>query len=215
MISVDANGADDRSFDCVYPAAIRKLSRRFWTPVDVARRAACLFRQAGVRSVLDVGAGVGKFVLVAASAAPELSFLGIEQREDLVDVARRACSRLRVANARFHVGDVTLARWQAHDGFYFFNPFAENTFAGSDRIDNRVELTEARLIRDVARVDRALRSAPLGTVLVSYHGTSGRVPACYELRHSERAGSDWLELRVKMRESECNLVAVDADGRVS
>ncbi|HXN31406.1 MAG TPA: methyltransferase domain-containing protein [Polyangiaceae bacterium] len=206
---LDANCADDHSFDSVYPAAARALSRRFWTPVDVARRAAALFREAGVRRVLDVGAGVGKFAIVAAAAAPEMLFVGIEQRKQLVDIARRVRSRLRISNVRFRVGDVTLARWQSYDAFYFFNPFAENVFAGQDCIDSRVELTESRFIRDVARADHALRAAPNGTVVVTYHGNSGRIPAGYELSRYERAGSDWLQLWVKRRDSDGRLFALE------
>ncbi len=205
--------AEDRSFDSVYPSAVRALSGRFWTPVSVARGAARLFREAGARRVLDVGAGVGKFALVAAAAAPELHFIGIEQRKELVHVARRARCHLGIPNARFRVGDVTLAAWRAFDGFYFFNPFAEN-IAGEHCIDTRVELTESRFVRDVTRVDRALRAAPNGTVVVTYHGISGRIPAGYELSHSERAGSDWLHLWVKRRDCEGGLFAsepIDCD----
>jgi predicted RNA methylase len=208
---LDARRADDCSFDAIYPRAIRALSCRFWTPVDVARRVASLFQQAGVRRVLDVGAGVGKFALVAAAAAPELQFVGIEQRKHLVDVARRARSRLRIANARFRVGDVTLAAWRTYDAFYFFNPFAENVFPGEDRIDSRVELTEARFVRDVTRADHALRAAPNGTVVVTYHGSSGRIPGCYELSHSERAGSDWLQVWVKRRDADRRLFAIESE----
>jgi SAM-dependent methyltransferase len=192
-------GSEDRSFDSIYPADVRALSSRFWTPVAVARRAAALFQEAGARRVLDVGAGVGKFALVAAAAAPELHFVGIEQRKQLVEVARRARSKLRVANARFRAGDVTLAAWRSFDAFYFFNPFAENVFAGHERIDDRVELTESRFARDLMRVDRSLRSAVGGTVVIAYHGTSGNIPPCYDLSHSERAGTDWLQVWVKRR----------------
>src|SRR5271166_1034557 len=96
--SGDQLPAEDRAFDSVYPKHIQALSRRFWTPVSVARSAAQLFREMGARKVLDVGSGVGKFVLVAASAAPELRFVGVEQREHLVHVARRARARLKVPN---------------------------------------------------------------------------------------------------------------------
>ncbi len=131
---------DDIAFDTVYPAEIRRISRRFWTPVSVATRAARLFADAGAKRVLDVGAGVGKFVLVAAEAAPEIQFVGIEQRRHLVDVATRACEALRRGNARFKAGDVTRMGWSAFDGFYLFNPFAENLFENGDCIDKRVEL---------------------------------------------------------------------------
>jgi SAM-dependent methyltransferase len=194
------NGGEDAAFDSVYPPAIRAVSRRFWTPVDVARRAANLFRQAGARRVLDVGSGAGKFVLVAAGAVPEASFVGVEQRAHLVDVARRAQERLRLPNASFVVGEATASSWRGFDGFYFFNTFAENLFDRDGRLDDAVELTESRFVRDVLRTERALREAPLGTAVVTYHGLSGRMPACYELKHSTRAGSDWLRLWVKTQE---------------
>lgn len=193
-------GGEDAAFDSVYPPPIRAVSRRFWTPVEVARRAANLFRQAGARRVLDVGSGAGKFVLVAAGAVPEASFVGVEQRAHLVDVARRAQEQLRLSNAFFVVGDATASSWRGFDGFYFFNSFAENLFDRTGRLDDAVELTESRFVRDILRTERALREAPLGTAVVTYHGLSGRVPACYDLRQATRAGSDWLRLWVKTKE---------------
>ena len=193
-------GAEDVAFDSIYPLSIRTISRRFWTPVDVARRAAQLLRQAGARRVLDVGSGVGKFVLVAAAEVPELRFVGVEQRAHLVEVARRAHERLQVPNAFFVVGEATSSSWRGFDGFYFFNPFAENLFVDGDQLDDTVELTYLRFFRDVVRTERALRAAPLGTAVATYHGMSGRMPACYELSQTTRAGSDWLRLWVKTRE---------------
>jgi SAM-dependent methyltransferase len=193
-------GAEDAAFDAVYPLAIQALSRRFWTPVAVARRAAQLFERAGARTVLDVGSGVGKFGLVAAAAAPGVTFVGIEQRRHLVEMARSAQQRLRVSNAFFLVGDATTTFWRGFQGFYFFNPLAENLFGRFDRIDDAAELSQSRFYRDVVRVERALRAAPLETAVVTYHGLSGRMPACFELAHNEPAGSDWLRLWVKTRE---------------
>ena len=241
MTRPNAKGAEDAAFDSIYPPSIRAISRRYWTPVDVARRAALLFREAGVRRVLDVGSGVGKFVLVAAAVAPEVTFVGVEQRArlvevlaravalddrqlrrldplvcgeadaahlaftpppdaGLVEVARRAHQRLRLPNAVFTVGEATASSWRGFDGLYFFNPFAENLFLDGEQVDDAVELTEARFFRDIVRTERALREASLGTSIVTYHGMSGRMPACYELSQSMRAGSDWLRLWVKTRE---------------
>ena len=103
-------------FDSIYPAHIRLISRRFWTPVAVARHAAELFHGGGAHHVLDVGAGVGKFILAAAASAPTIDFVGVEQRAHLVGIARRARSRLRIPNACFRVADVTKVTWGAFDG---------------------------------------------------------------------------------------------------
>jgi hypothetical protein len=98
------------------------------------------------------------------------------------------------------VGEATSSSWHNFDGFYFFNPFAENLFVDEDRLDDAVELTDSRFFRDVVRTERALREAPLGTAVVTYHGMSGRMPACYDLSQTTRAGADWLRLWVKTQE---------------
>jgi predicted RNA methylase len=149
--------------------------------------------------VLDVGAGVGKFALVAAAAEPTLNFVGIEQRRRLVRIARIAALRLGIENALFLEGDATTARWHDFDGIYFFNPLAENLFGKPDRIDSDIELSNSRFVRDVFRVEEALRVAPTGTVVVTYHGSSTRIPTSYEVAHAERAGSDWLRVWTKTR----------------
>lgn len=188
---------DDATFDAVYPPEIRLLSRRFWTPVAVARRAAVLLRDAGARRVLDVGSGVGKFTLVAARTAPEVEWVGIEQRAHLVDFAEGARSALEIENARFAVGNATEGSWQAFDGLYFYNSFAENTFEPEERLDDRAELSMHRFAKDVLRTQRALSAAPLGTAVATFHGSSGRVPCSYEVASIERAGSGWLRLWTK------------------
>src|SRR5258708_32599839 len=72
---------------------IRALSGQHWTPVAVAARAADLLTRAGATRILDVGAGVGKFCIVGAlSTAAE--FVGVERREGLVQVARRAAAQV-------------------------------------------------------------------------------------------------------------------------
>jgi SAM-dependent methyltransferase len=206
--------SEDVIFDRIYPPPIRALSRRHWTPVPIARRVAELFRKAGVRRVLDVGAGVGKFALVAAAAESTLDIVGIEQRAPLVRIARIAAFQLRIENALFLEGDATTARWHDFDGLYFFNPLAENTFGRADRIDSDVELSNSRFVRDVLRVEEALRVAPTGTVVVTYHGTSTRIPTSYEAAHAERAGSDWLRVWRKARDSDDGSLFVDVGDEV-
>jgi hypothetical protein len=117
-------------------------------------------------------------------------------------VASRAREELGRDNARFKAADVTRMAWSAFDGFYLFNPFAENVFEGGDRIDSRVELSSRRLGRDALRVERALRRAKLGTSIVTYHGATARIPGCYDVETCERAGTDWLRLWVRRREAD-------------
>jgi SAM-dependent methyltransferase len=185
---------DDDAFDALYPREIRRISRRFWTPLETARRAAALLRDAGARQVLDVGSGVGKFALVAGATAPQLHVTGIEQREHLVAVANVARQALRLTNVRFIHGNATDRSWAGFDGFYFFNSFAENLFEPSDRLDNCADLSMATFARDVKRSFTALTKAPVGTAVATFYGSSGRVPCTYELSHQEAAGAGWLRL---------------------
>jgi SAM-dependent methyltransferase len=210
----DPTSADDTSFDLLYPRELRARSSRFWTPVEVARTAAQLFRKAGARHVLDVGAGVGKFALAAAAAAPEMSFVGLEHRPQLVELARLAAERLELTNVRFQSGDATRVPWLPFDGLYFFNPFAENLFEDAARFDDRVELTRERFFNDVLRVEAALRAAPIGMAVVTYHGMGGRIPASYELAEDVRARTDWLRLWVKRHAIDDGSFFLELDDRV-
>jgi len=191
VLGPDASSTiDDADFDALYPVALRVPSRRFWTPVAVARLAARMFEGAGCARVLDVGSGAGKLVLVAACSAPDIDFEGVEHRPRLVAAARSLGRRLRIANARFRVGDATDVAWGDFDGVYLFNPFAENLWAREARLDQRIELGEARHARDVLRVERALREASPGTAVVTYNGAGAAIPASYDLAREEHTGTE-------------------------
>ena len=192
-----AHLVDDAAFDALYPADIQQLSRRYWTPVETARRAGALLRDAGARRLLDVGSGAGKFALVAAASAPELHVVGIEERAHLVDVARRAQANLGLTNVEFVHGNATAASWDSYDGLYFYNSFAENLFDVGARMDDKSELSVARFARDVQRAYAQLRAAKLGTVVATFYGSSGRVPTSFTLSHKEPAGAGWLRLWTK------------------
>jgi SAM-dependent methyltransferase len=210
----DPTVADDTSFDLIYPHEVRAFSSRFWTPVDVARAAAELLRKAGAHRVLDVGSGVGKFALAAAAAVPDMQLVGIEQREHLVAIARAAAERLELANVRFEHGDATSTSWLPYDGYYFFNPFAENLFHEDGQLDDRVELTREKFFADVLRVENTLRAAPLGTSFVTYHGMGGRIPATYDLVEEVEVRTDWLRLWIKSGAVDDGSFCLELESRV-
>ncbi len=198
--------ADDATFDALYAAPIRARSSRFWTPIAVASRAARLFAQHGVHRVLDVGSGPGKFCLTAAATCPELELTGIEQRPHLVQAARAVAAQLRLDNARFVAGAIAELPWPELDGLYLYNPFAENVYTEVTPIDATVELSTPRYMADVRFVGEVIRDAPVGTVVMTYHGFGGPIPLSYDLVHAERAHTDWLRVWVKQRS--------EADGEI-
>jgi SAM-dependent methyltransferase len=190
---------DDDTFDRLYPYEIRQVSRRFWTPLETARRAALLLEEAGVTTLLDVGSGVGKFALVAGATVPSFRVLGVEQRRHLLDVARAARDTMGLTNVTFAHGNATLRSWDGYTGFYFYNSFAENLFDPSDRLDDKAPLSFATFAKDVQRAFALLAAAPVGTAMASYYGSSGRVPTTYELVTQQLHGMGWLRLWVKRK----------------
>lgn len=195
---------DDRTFDGVYPFAVRLASPMHWTPVQAAVRASKLLAVRPGARILDVGSGVGKFCIVAA-ASVDARVAGVEQRGYLVDIGRRAASAFGV-DVAFTKGTLEDCDPLDVDGVYLFNPFAENVCAPGDRIDDTVELSEARFVRDILAIQRFLRAARVGTRVVTYCGLGGAVPNGY-VRQLAEACAGRVELWVKTRPS----VVVEAE----
>jgi SAM-dependent methyltransferase len=191
--------ASDQRFDAHLPHRARLRADQYWTPVSVAARAAELFRSHRARTILDVGCGPGKFCLAAGSAAPELHFEGVEQRVGLVNAARRLARQLNVKNVHFSLANALEISWDRFDGFYFFNPFVENVFSRPTQFDATVELSMLRFAWDLIQVEHLLAGARVGAVIVTYHGLGGPIPSCFELVHTEAAGTDQLRVWLKRR----------------
>jgi predicted RNA methylase len=189
----------DAVFDTVFPARWRRPSKWYWTPVDVARLAARWLEEYGATAVLDVGSGVGKVCLVGALCT-RTRFCGLEQRSELVDVARSAAMSLGVGNGvSFVCGEVGAFDLSAFDAFYFYNPFGENLYSSDGWLDRTVEMSQARFDEDTKLVEEALDALPVGTRMVTYHGMGGRIPDTFALERAERVGTDVLRLWVKRR----------------
>jgi hypothetical protein len=207
----------DAAFDQLLPPAARSKSTLHWTPLRVARLAAARLAAHGARHVLDAGSGPGKFCVVGASVCPELAFVGIEQRIGLVSAARDLAERLEVTNAYFELGDALGRSWAPFDGFYFFNPFAENALGTHDVFDAARGEARRRFGTEAMRVAWRLREARRGSVLVTYHGLGGPIPSSYELAAEEDSGTGCLRTWVKTRDREEKWVHLDfgAVSRVS
>jgi hypothetical protein len=193
----DGKPVRDDEFDSIYPDPIRAVSDVYWTPVAVARDAALWLTKNGCDRVLDVGAGVGKFCLVGATVAPKTVFVGIEHRVHLVNVAQTAARQCRLQNVLMLCGEMTVAQWRDYDAFYLFNPFDENNFVTGAQLDDTVELTTKRYVRDVTFAERCLGAARPGTRVVTYHGFGGAMPVEYILEHEQPHGMDYLRYWVK------------------
>jgi EAL domain-containing protein (putative c-di-GMP-specific phosphodiesterase class I)/CheY-like chemotaxis protein len=186
----------DAQFDAFYPDGARLVSSRFWTPVDVALRAAQLLVVDRATRVLDVGSGAGKFCVIGALSTGAC-FTGVEHRLALVDVAREQARAWQASGARFVHARFEVIRWDEFDALYFYNPFQEGVFSRSEQLDDTVELSLARFRFDVQVTRCLLASAKIGTRVVTYHGFGGTMPQGYSLLASEKRGTDRLQLWLK------------------
>src|SRR5258708_6090816 len=119
----------DVGFGALLPPLVRAKSTYHWTPLGVARRAALRFADQGIRRVLDVGCGPGKFCIAAALAQPEIDFCGVDLKVSLTKTAQELATLLRLSNVEFRTGNALGAPWHDFDGFYFFNPFITSSLA--------------------------------------------------------------------------------------
>ncbi len=186
----------DLEFDAIYDDRIRELSRQHWTPVQIAQRAARLLMQAGATRVLDVGSGVGKFCIVGALSTTA-DFVGVERRGSLVDIARRAASRLGAARATFIHANADSFTFDGFNGIYLYNPFYEQICKIINPIDDEIELSPLVHRHFVRATTSKLAAAAGPMAVVTFNGFGGSMPPEYQFLADEPAGNDRLELWVK------------------
>mgnify|MGYP001043876241 CR=1 FL=1 len=171
----------NKHFDQLYPLQIRRLSYLHWTPIEIAQQAAAFLGAVPGASILDIGAGVGKFCLNAGYHAPDCNFYGVEQRSSLVDIANQVQQDLGLTNTSFIHGDFTQLDFSAFDHFYFYNPFYENLVDESLYIDNTIAHSESLYEYYAGFLYNLLDTRPAGTRLATYQSSHTRIPAAYQM----------------------------------
>ena len=175
----------DATFDWLYPERIQQLSKRHWTPVRVAKKAASFLAAENGKSILDIGSGVGKFSLIGAHYFSEATFFGIEQRSELHHYALAAKEFTRIENAEFMHGNFTQIDFAQFDHFYFYNAFFEN-IDSKDRIDHLIEYSTSLYHYYSRYLYKELNDRPRGTRLVTYHSLEDEVPPSYQIVEASR-----------------------------
>lgn len=176
--------SSNNEFDQLYPPAIRSLSKKQWTPLAIARKAANFLAAEKDTSILDIGSGVGKFCLAAAFFKPDSFYYGVEQRKGLVGHAESAKEKLRLENVSFIAGNFTQLDFRQYDHFYFYNSFYEN-LAGTDKIDDSIDYSGELFNYYNRFLFRLLQLKPAGTRLATYHSLEDEVPRDYHVVGSE------------------------------
>jgi hypothetical protein len=173
--------ATDRAFDRFLPEPLQQVSSEFWSPLVVARRAAAWFRDEGIRTVVDVGSGAGKFCVAGALCGP-CRFIGLEQRPFLVKSARGLARLFDVTDrVQFVLGSLGEVPTPAADAYYFFNPFGDYSVGLHPRAEQDRAAVAEQYARDVAAAEELVRAAPDGTCVLALNGFGGRLASGYNL----------------------------------
>ncbi|MDG1279652.1 MAG: methyltransferase domain-containing protein [Algoriphagus sp.] len=176
----------DKDFDALYPLKMRKLSGTHWTPVGIARKAISFFENSGCKSVLDLGSGLGKFCLIAADSSG-IKISGIEQRENLVQLARKIAVNHQLSNLEFIHGDLISLDFRDFDGFYFFNSFEEN-INSKDPLDRQSNINSIQYEQHILALRAKFDACPIKTKIVTYCGEASEIPESYRLVQQSHKG---------------------------
>lgn len=177
-LKLNINVKDDE-FNVIYPERIRKLAKRHWTPIAIAKIAAQFLADKPGVKVLDIGSGAGKFCMAGAAFTKGV-FTGIEQREYFYQLSNRLKQSYRLLNVNFIHSNITEINFKDYDAFYFFNSFFEN-IDRTAMVDDTVE-SDIKLYNLYSKyVREQLSEMPIGTRLVTYWSDLKEVPQGYKI----------------------------------
>ena len=195
-----SNGSvQDFEFDQILPPHLREIADIHWSPVEVARKIALVLgRRPGTRFI-DIGAGPGKLCLLLALLT-DLTISGIEQRKELVDVARQLCEANAPDRVRLIHGNMLTLDWDQFDVFYMFNPFQEHVTTRDEieMIDRKIQMTKKLYAKYVDEVLRQIGLLKHGKMVITFHGYGGKLPSSLRLLESFEIDNGTLDIWEKV-----------------
>jgi SAM-dependent methyltransferase len=193
--AIDSWFSSDAQFNTLYPEPIRKMTRRHWTPLLVAQKAAAFLRTGKGTKILDIGSGCGKFCLAAGYYYPDTHFTGVEQRAYLTEEANAALQKLSLKNVQFVTANITTINFKDYQHFYFYNSFYEN-LAETEKIDQAIPFSKELFDQYSYYLYKQLHEARKGTRLVTYHSVETEIPDEYQIVQTDV--NDYLKCWIKI-----------------
>lgn len=138
--------------------------RSSWSDGSVVETAAKFF--ASCKHVLDIGSGIGKFVIMSAQLQPDTIFTGVEINPKWYDVSVEAKEHFGVKNVNLIKDDFCNIDLSLYDGFYIFNPFFMSANLHNED-------------KSILHYERMLYDLKIGTKLVM-HNQCYTVPRSWE-----------------------------------
>jgi SAM-dependent methyltransferase len=185
----------DDEFDAIFPEEVREHSDRHFTSVFIAQKAAQFLVSSKKDRILDIGAGTGKFCLVAA-LTNDAHFTGVEYRKKQYEIALNCTQRFNVTNATFIHSNILDVPFDDFTGFYMFNPFLEQ-IDGTAKMDNSIDEKTGNYSLFSNYVKAELEKKPIGTRLATYYVPHIQISDSYEL--VEKCFGDTLKFYKKIR----------------
>jgi SAM-dependent methyltransferase len=187
----------DDVFDRYLPEELRPVSQQHWSTLRIAVRVARWAAEIHIGSILDIGSGAGKFC-VAAALAGEARYVGLEYRPRLVEAARELARTFGVEDrVTFVEGAVGEVPFPEAEAYYAYNPFGEHLVGAQERLDDDVEFSRERFGRDRDALEDFFAGRPPGTVVFTYNGFGGHLPATYREMRCDRTTFSVLRMMRK------------------
>lgn len=169
----------DKEFDMIYPAIIRKFSKRHFTPVEVAIKASQLLITKPKQKILDIGSGVGKFCFVASSCT-EAQYTGVDYRKHFVDLCKKVTEKHHFKNVNFIHKNILKIDFTKYDAFYFFNSF-QKQIDKTAKMGDDIKTNSENFKIFSAYLKTQFEKMPDGTRIVTYYVNSVQIPDSYRL----------------------------------
>ncbi len=188
----------DEAFDKVLPKFYQHCSAVHWTSYEVAKVIVEWVKPYHEKNFIDIGCGLGKLCFYLGIYT-KLKVSGIEQRKQLVDIAKKIANSNNL-NINIIHGNILNLEWTNNDIFYFFNPFYEQVF-GIDllQIDKTINFSQENFHRYTLFVYEKLCALPAGKIIITYHGFGKAPPPTWKLIKSKFIRGGFLELWEKVQ----------------
>jgi SAM-dependent methyltransferase len=187
----------EAEFDAIFPPFYQLQSLVHWSSIEVAREISSWLAPEVGKTIIDIGCGVGKLcVLLNILTGREIH--GIEQRQNLVDIANRIILVNGLENIHIKQMNMLDLVWDQFDIYYLYNPFQEHIVDDEfGKINSDIEFDKKHYLHYTAEVYRQLRLAKAGKIFISFHGYGGPMPPLWMKTHSENFGSGELAMWIK------------------
>lgn len=183
----------DALWDSCLSQKFQILSAYQWTPISVIERTWKYLSLDRVTSLVDLGSGVGKFCIhLSLLSNHSIDILGLEDREELVDVSESLKKHWDVSKVQFRKENFLKQFPEGHSHYYCFNPLYE-TMKGSHSIDLQKQKSANQFLKDLQTLKQNLLLLKPKTKLITFHGFGGNSLTGFRIVLKEEiAGGEYL-----------------------